>query len=424
VCQYQLSHLSDGSLLSGLKKLVAQDCATTAELLAHLAEIDDRKLYLPAAYPSMYLYCVRELHLSEDSAYKRIQAARAARQFPAIFEALAGGRLHLSAVCLLAPHLREGTAEDLLAAATHKSKAEIELLLAERFPRPDVLAWVQESSTPAACPEHLAAGPVEAQHAPGQVPAQLTSEGVNDRPQVKPLGPQSFHVQFTFGQGAHEKLRHAQELLSHRIPAGDVAALFERALDALIPKLEKQRFAATSRPRPNARRSSANSRHIPAHVRRAVWERDGGQCTFVGENGRRCPAREPLEFDHVLEVARGGEAAVSGIRLRCRAHNQYTAERTFGAGFMERKRQEAGRRRERLVRRQAACQSPASVAVTARSDENDVVHCLRHLGFRADEVRRAVAASEALPDASLEEQVRFALSYLRPPHRQVATGSP
>ena len=103
--QYVLSHLSDGALLSGLKKLVAQDCATTAELLAHLAEVDDRKLYLPAAYPSLYTYCVGELHLSEEVAFKRIHAARAARRFPAIFAAVAEGRLHLSAVVLLAPHL-------------------------------------------------------------------------------------------------------------------------------------------------------------------------------------------------------------------------------------------------------------------------------------------------------------------------------
>src|SRR6059036_331434 len=99
---YSLSHLSDHTLLQDLAALVAQDRATTAALLAHLAEVDARKLYLPAAYPSMFAYCVHELRLSEDAAYKRIQAARAARRFPAIFELLANGRLHLSAVGLVA----------------------------------------------------------------------------------------------------------------------------------------------------------------------------------------------------------------------------------------------------------------------------------------------------------------------------------
>ncbi|MEO5617728.1 MAG: HNH endonuclease, partial [Candidatus Eisenbacteria bacterium] len=133
--RFSLSHLSNQVLLRSLTALIVQDRATTADLLAHIAEVDARELYLPAAYPSMFAYCVGELRLSEDAAFKRIHAARAARRFPAVFAALAEGRLHLSAVAMLAPHLTGETADELLAAAAHKSKSEIEKLLAERFPR-------------------------------------------------------------------------------------------------------------------------------------------------------------------------------------------------------------------------------------------------------------------------------------------------
>ena len=78
---YSLSHLSDETLLRDLASLVARDRATTGALLAHIAEVDARRLYLPAAHPSMYSYCVQE-RLSEDSACKRIRAARTAREFP------------------------------------------------------------------------------------------------------------------------------------------------------------------------------------------------------------------------------------------------------------------------------------------------------------------------------------------------------
>ena len=105
--------------------LVAQDRETTAALLAHVAEVDARRLYLPAAYPSMRLYCVHELLMSEEVAFKRIRAARTARRFPAIFAALADERLHLTAVVLLTPYLTKETADDLLSAAEHKSKSEI-----------------------------------------------------------------------------------------------------------------------------------------------------------------------------------------------------------------------------------------------------------------------------------------------------------
>src|SRR5436309_14092665 len=151
MCKYSLSHLSDRALLRDLAALVAHDRATTARLLAHIAECDARRLYLPAAYPSMFAYCVHELRLSEDAAYKRIQAARVARQFPVIFEAVADGRLHLTAVGLLAPYLTPENAGELLAAAALKTKSEIEELVARRFPRLETigrLAALPASSPP------------------------------------------------------------------------------------------------------------------------------------------------------------------------------------------------------------------------------------------------------------------------------------
>ena len=138
-----LSHLADRTLLEQFLAFLKQDCGTTATLLAYVAEVDRRRLYAPAGYPSMYAFCVHELHMSEDVAFKRIRAARAAREFPAIFEAVADGRVHLSAVVLLAPHLTPDNADELLSAATHRTKAEIELLLAQRFPQPDVPTLVQ-----------------------------------------------------------------------------------------------------------------------------------------------------------------------------------------------------------------------------------------------------------------------------------------
>jgi hypothetical protein len=140
---YSLLHLADHVLLRDLATLNSQDRATTAALLAHLAEVDERKLYLPAAYPSMFLYCTRELRMSEDVALKRIGVARVARQFPAIVPALADGRPSLSTVLLLAPKRAADEADELLAAAANKTRAEIELLLAQRFLQPDVPTLVQ-----------------------------------------------------------------------------------------------------------------------------------------------------------------------------------------------------------------------------------------------------------------------------------------
>src|SRR5262245_25223767 len=156
-------------------------------MLAHLAEVDERKLYLPAGYPSLYLYCVQELHLCEQAAFKRIHAARAARDFPALFDAVAQGRLHLSAVVLLAAHLTAENVAGLMAAATHKSKAEIEHLLAERFPRTDVFDWVQEAYPPGSSEGPVEVSQKEDQLPPGKVDASCIRGRADQPARVKPL---------------------------------------------------------------------------------------------------------------------------------------------------------------------------------------------------------------------------------------------
>src|SRR5262249_37832062 len=125
----------------------------------------------------------------------------------------------------------------------------------------------------------------------------------------------------------------------HEIPSGEMALVFKAALKVGVEQLMKRKFAATDRP--GKSRGSADPRHIPAAVRREVHERDQGQCTFVSDAGKRCESRRFLEFDHAVPVANGGEATGENIRLRCRAHNQHTAERAFGADFMSGKRVEA-----------------------------------------------------------------------------------
>jgi hypothetical protein len=421
---YSLSHLSDGDLLRRLAALVAQDRATTVELVAHIAEVDERKLFLPKGHPCMYDYCVRELHLSHDAALKRIRAGRTARQFPAIFEALAEGRLHLTAVVLLTRHLTAENAAELLPAAEHRSKGEIVQLLAERFPQPDLPTRLE-----AVAPQAPADGPVVPEplnQPPGGVrQSPLVPEPVTSTapwPKVAPLSAGRYALQVTIGQGTHDTLRYAQALLGHAVPSGDLAEVLDRALEALVAQLEKQKFAATRRPRPQ--RSSADPRHIPAHVKRTVWERDGGQCSFVSEAGQRCTARARLEFDHVDPVARGGEATVEGIRLRCRAHNQYEAECVFGAGFMSDKRAEAAAARGRAAEARAktraaeaearahATAERAQAAAAEQDPERSVVPWLRQLKIRPDDARRAAAYCESIPDAPLEQRVKMALGYL------------
>jgi hypothetical protein len=140
----QLRTIPDDELLRRLASLVHGSRQTEAELVAHVGEVDARRLYARAAVPSMFQYCTERLHLSGAEAYLRIAAARASREHPVILAMLADGRLHLTAIAMIAPHLTTANREDLLARATHKSKRELEELLAEIAPRPDAPALVRK----------------------------------------------------------------------------------------------------------------------------------------------------------------------------------------------------------------------------------------------------------------------------------------
>jgi len=359
---FETSHFSNDALLHNLRLLAAHDCRTTAVMLTRIAEVEERKLFLQEGYPSMHAYCVRELHFSEGVAYKRIEAARTTRRFPGVLVALAEGRLHLRAVQMLAPYLTSGNADELVAAATHKTRFELQQLLAERFPHSDLPESLQAitarpAPTAVAVPPGRAAAPIgsgsnsvtipgQYDHALALDPARLAApeqvEASAPRGRVTPLSPERCAFQCTFDQETHDLLQDVRALMSHDVPSGEAALVIKGALKLAKAELMKRKAAATDRPGPS--RPSTSARHIPAAVKRAVRKRDGGRCTFVSDDGRRCAARDMLEFDHLEPVARGGEATAANVRLMCRAHNQHAAERAFGRDFMDCKRRKAQQR--------------------------------------------------------------------------------
>ena len=355
---HALSALSDQDLLAGLTSVVVADRRVTAELIAHLAEVDRRRLFAREACSSMFVYCTLRLGLSADATQKRIQVARASRRFPEVLECLASGRIHLSGLNLLAPHLSQDNVEELLDRAAGKSKREIEALVAELAPRPDVAAGIRKLPGPRRYPaaqvandsasdrsESTAAAEAAA-YVPGDLfssteplPAEVAGPvSPASRPSITPLAPARYKVQFTAGQELHDKIERARELLAHRLPDGDLAEVFDRVLSIAVARLERERFALTDKPKAKVRVTAPGSRHIPAEVKRKVYQRDLGQCTYVDGRGNRCAARGMLEYDHIVPYALGGPPTFENTRLRCATHNRLEAEERFGAGFMAQKR--------------------------------------------------------------------------------------
>ncbi len=235
---HSLEHLSDRDLLCELEVRVR---SSTTELVACIGEVDARKLYLPAGYSSMYAYCVEKLGLSEGSAYKRIQVARAARGFPLLLDALADGALNLTGVVLLAPHLRPENAGDLIDAARGKPCGEIEELLARRFPRTELLPMVSVPIAQLSARTVIDSTTERMESVSEQPPAPHVPFS-----RTSPIAKGRYAIQASIGEETHANLVYLQELLSHRIPSGNLAEVLDWVLKAAVRLAERQRFSGTT----------------------------------------------------------------------------------------------------------------------------------------------------------------------------------
>jgi hypothetical protein len=288
-----LARLSDEELLTEAGQAAGDERGAMARLVATLVEVDKRRLYRDAGCSSLFSFCTQVLRLSESEAYLRMEAARAARKFPLILERLADASVTLTTVSLLAKHLSEDNHRALLGEVRHRSKRDVEAIVARISPRPDAVSIVR--TLPVACAAQTSATakvPADAR-ADGRDALDARSTGVDtvervatvriaarrmvkqDEPSIcaatggaaadgdvsRPAlrsGPRSdvtqlssnrYRVQVTIGAETHEKLRRAQDLLRHVVPNGDLEEVFDRAVALLLAELEKTRLGATSRPR-------------------------------------------------------------------------------------------------------------------------------------------------------------------------------
>jgi hypothetical protein len=426
-----VTRLPNGELNQRLKQLNEQKCLRDAELLLYLSEVDKRGLYREEAVSSLFDFCVSRLGYSEDVAWKRVASARLIRQFPLAFELLCTGRIHLSALMLIKPHLTEENHREWMLTASGKSKRQVEKLVASRCPKPEVptsirrvpesrpseggqndaIAMPVATATAPAAPQRAATSTtIETPRAEGATPRGTSSEAATHRARgfssvpgsvpgshsdarIAPLSGSSYRVTFTASERWKQKLDRARELASHLISPSELSALLERALDLLIEREERRRcaFGVKSRASVNHRPSTdrhadaerhvdaerhadarqqpcqnqnignvkeqdpgrvpefnagdrshrgatngpaqprkPRSRYVPAAVRREIWQRDEGQCTFADARGNRCAERRFLEIEHLLPFALNGATLASNCTLRCRCHNVLAAEQTFG----------------------------------------------------------------------------------------------
>jgi hypothetical protein len=367
--------LDSKALALRLHDLVGEERNVQVDFILHLDEFDQRRAYLEGGYGSLWDYCLKALHLREGAAWRRMAAMRVLRRFPSMEAALRDGRLCLSTLALLGQVLTDENAGELLARAAWRSKAEVDSLVASVKPRPTPADGVRKLPEPARAHRGPAAAPAAAPPAETAVPLLLTGTAaasardagepralpgsgsvppvptVAGRPPLRDAPVAEMHavsedrwsLRVTIDRDLKEDLETLAALLSHKVPRGNLAAVLREAIRCGIEKHGKRKGAvAPARkrsPRPAAR-DSKDPRAIPVEVRRQVWKRDAGRCSWTGPDGKRCDSRWQLELDHIVPPLFGGRSNIANLRLRCRAHNLLYAEQVYGRGHMDRFRRE------------------------------------------------------------------------------------
>ena len=361
-----------------LMDLLSRERVAQAEFLAGLAEFDERRLWAELGHRSLFYFLHRELRLSTGAAYLRKVGAELVRAHPSVLEALRDGRLCISALPEVAKVITAENCAEILPRFFHVSRREAQAVAAEVRPSevvplrtlvtalPTVTgagavtsapvataattpaegrdraavsattgAPAQTTATGAAAPEPAVARPFhpdEMSAKPGE-PCEIVAfvkvaKSAAPRAEALPLTANLRRLHVTVTKTFLDKLDRARDGLAHVKLGATIEDTLEAALDALLASQAKRR-GATSRPQRRPR-PSGDPRHIPAHVKRAVWARDGGCCQWALESGGICGSTRNLEFDHIRPLALGGLPTIENTRLLCRFHNLLAARRVFG----------------------------------------------------------------------------------------------
>ena len=321
-----LSFISNKELCESIGKLRGQERECLAEVVRHLAEIDQRGVFRDWGYSSLFVYCRDGLGYVEASAYRRVQAARALKRHPEIYEKLKAGTLTLYGVGEVMKVQEREKRGELLQRVEGKSRREVEEIVLP-FKAPEI------SKPERVCLKRVAvAKPLENDLFADQSASEAR------KMQTQEL---EFQVSFSASQEFMDLFARVKALVPGYQP--DMKAVFEcvlREYEKRHSPVEREKRRAQRKKKASVKRTrkpGSRPRAIGAAVRDRVVIRDGAQCSFISDDGVRCGCREGLEFDHIRPRGLGGANNASNLRLLCRAHNQLAAEQVYGREFMQSK---------------------------------------------------------------------------------------
>jgi hypothetical protein len=350
----KLTDLPDEVITGRLMAIVKDERKAIVEFLEYLAEVERRRTFLAMGFSSMFAYLAEHLRLSNGCAFRRSKAARLMARFPIIADYLRDGRLSLKKLVELREVLDEEHVVEILDRAVEMTENQVKELVVELRPKKALADLLQKLPTPRNDSSRPPAEPTPALLPQGEPPVVETAPPlpppvaaaparVPTTPpgRVEPIAPDRHVLRVTVDSAFVADLQAVRDALSHKMPGAGLEAVLHECIRATLKQIEKRRQGTGSKQ--VVETPPPGTTYVPAPVRKEVWRRDEGRCTFVSKDGRRCCSRHQLEFHHLLAVANGGLSTVDNVTLRCKSHNRYAAEQDFGVEHVARK---IARRRE------------------------------------------------------------------------------
>src|SRR3984957_3846800 len=299
-----LKALSNSELLGQIKSLVQEERNLTSKVLKYLREIEIRRLYLERGYSSLFAFCTDCLCYDESQAQRRISAMRLLRDVPEIEIKINTGELTLTALTQAQSFFNQ------------RAKDEKPLGIDEKI---EVLKTL-EGKSKRQCEKELI------RVNPSPLPKKLESQRL--------ITEELTELKVVLERKTMEKLERIKELLSHQDSKMKTADLIDKLADQMLSKIDPEKKKGKNTNSANNPKSPAPAqvkRYIPVQVKKAVWQRDEGKCSYIDSvTKKRCGSRFKVQFDHIHPHSMGGLNSRDNLRLYCQAHNLLHATQIFG----------------------------------------------------------------------------------------------
>jgi hypothetical protein len=292
-----LKSVSDSELRLNTKNLVKKEVLIGIEVLQHLREIDHRKSFAKWGHSNLYIYCMEELKYAKGSAHRRIAAMKLLREVPELEPKIESGELNVSTMSQAHTFFNQEKRQLGRTYSTEEKK--------------DILNEIEGKSS-------------------DQTEKLLKTKSPElKRPEKKRvINATETEIRFTADQRLMEKLERLKNLMGHKQSAQTYAGLFEELADLALKKLVPMEKPAEVSPEKS---STTGTRYIPAKLKRAIWQRDKGKCSYVEpESGKRCASKHALQYEHVIPFGKNGQSTFENLKLLCPNHNRFAAIQAYG----------------------------------------------------------------------------------------------